>query len=631
MNTFKEDIEEIRRSYNKIKFDIYSLKNIQKLREVYNVQTGESIIAYIKSRVMFVPLSISGIIITDMALYRHPSIFNKEHNRFSFSELCSYIIVQKYETDSISAINSKGEFEVWGDTLIGKNEAGAELKSFLYDLKNHMVNKYSWAREQRISAVRDLLNQTREQMRYKEISKNILYALDNIAEENLYKRETILLKSECLFRVCQQEKLDEFIEYVYKNINSDLANDIKNKTSDFFTAMKYDIQNYMFEPETQYLKDILNRISEDGIFAYFIPYISIRLWKYTDYEEKKSVYVKKYGKKAAEDLDLFMGCYKNFHMQKIYEKIQKGKMPDDICLSWSDSIGFTALHYAMILQQKNIIDEIVEKKSKYFITSNEDNIKDIIHNYNVLAAYLHIQNREKICYALSKEIKAVEKQILLQKAKILKIKKDIYIYEQSTEIRGRYERYAMISIEQGHEPIDYRELNNCRCELEAAEQALENLQCNIYEIINREMRDATEKAEYIRCNNGIFLTLIRSIYSNADFLYRVISSSSGKYKLYIYKDMNFVLPEELPIDFKNDEEHTNYKKRCNNNTQIPNNQSKVHIVSWFSKKAHLDKNILRKEYRILSKQYHPDSKNAKSDSKTFSDISNEYNKILKNI
>ena len=255
---------------------------------------------------------------------------------------------------------------------------------------------------------------------------------------------------------------------------------------------------------------------------------------------------------------------------------------------------------------------------------NKDNEDSIYRNHC-------IQNREKICYALSKEIKAVEKQILLQKAKILKIKKDIYIYEQSTEIRGRYERYAMISIEQGHEPIDYRELNNCRCELEAAEQALENLQCNIYEIINREMRDATEKAEYIRCNNGIFLTLIRSIYSNADFLYRVISSSSGKYKLYIYKDMNFVLPEELPIDFKNDEEHTNYKKRCNNNTQIPNNQSKVHIVSWFSKKAHLDKNILRKEYRILSKQYHPYSKNAKSDRKTFSDISNEYNKILKNI
>lgn len=637
MKTFKEDIEEIRKSYNKIRFDVYSLKNIQKLYEVYSIQKDEHIVAYIKSRVMLVPLSVSGIIITDTALYRHPSILNKESNRLPFSELCSYIIVQKYETDSINAVNSNVEFEVWGECLIGKNEAGTELKSFLNDLKNCMVNKYSWARDQRISTVRDMLLNIREQMRYKEISENILCALDNIAEENFYTKEAILLKAECLFRVCKKEKFDEYIEKVSGNINSDMANNIKNKISDFFTAMKLDMQNYMFEPEEQYLKDLYDKISEDDMCAYFIPYISVRLWKYTDYEEKRGVYLQKYGKKAAEDLDLFMGCYKNFHMQKVYETIKKGETPEDTYLSWSDSMGFTPLHYAMILKQKNVANEIVEKKSKYFMISNdnnEDNIKNIIHNYNVLAAYLDIPDKEELCYVLSEEIKAAEKQILLKKAKMLNIKKNIYLYEQSAGTYERYERYATVSKEQGHEPTSYtdlhKEVEQLRSELNGEERALENLQRSIYEIKNREMKDSAKKAEYIRHDNSVFVTFIRSIYSNEDFLYRVISSPSGKYKLYTYRNMTFVLPEELPINFKNDEESATYKG-CYNNTRLKNITSKARGDSWFSEEAHSDKNILKKEYHILSKQYHPDLKTKKSNSKTFSDITNEYKGLLKRI
>ena len=90
IDTFKEEISEIRKYYDKINFDVDNLKNKEKLYNAYNIPRGENIIAYIKSRIVLSPLSLSGTIIADTALYRPPGILNTECNRLPFSKLVSY-------------------------------------------------------------------------------------------------------------------------------------------------------------------------------------------------------------------------------------------------------------------------------------------------------------------------------------------------------------------------------------------------------------------------------------------------------------------------------------------------------------------------------------------------------------
>ena len=56
----------------------------------------KKIVAFIKSSIILAPLSLGGNIITDCAIYHHPSHDDwAEVNRVPFSELCRYVILQK--------------------------------------------------------------------------------------------------------------------------------------------------------------------------------------------------------------------------------------------------------------------------------------------------------------------------------------------------------------------------------------------------------------------------------------------------------------------------------------------------------------------------------------------------------
>lgn len=629
IDTFKEEISEIRKYYDKINFDVDNLKNKEKLYNVYNIPWKENIIAYIKSRIMLCPLSLSGIIITDTALYRHPGILNTECNRLPFSKLCSYIIIQISTFDGIIALNSKEEFKIWGGSVIGKNEAESEIQSFLSDLKNHLINKYEWAMEQRKDAVQKLIATVREQMKCKKISENILYAFDNIIHEKLYSQEIALLKAECLFRTCKEERLSQYISEISETVGEDLANKIKDKIPSFFENMKNDMQECTIEMDDKYLRSVMFNMTEDSVYMYFVPYIRIRQWKYDDYEEKRKAHEQKFGTKAIEELDLFMGCYKDIQMEKIYNKIKEGDDIDAVQMTYTDSIGFTPLHYAMILKQIDIVEGMLDKKSKYFMEKQENNEENIF-DYNILAAYLDLPNKRNICYALSTDVKKIKNRILFQKGKIVNIKKNIYCQQY---LEKNYDRYVATCEMKDEKPMDYRDiksiLRDYEHDLKRAEYELECLKNDINITLNTELEEAEQQAECIRHSTSTFITFVRNLFSNHDFLHYIISSSKYTVKLYHYKNMIFVLPAELSIDFNDSTESE--RQYIDDEERAYNKNNKKYGCSWFSEDAHRNVGLLKKEYRMLSKQYHPDMKSEKSSSATFIEITKEYRCIVRQI
>ena len=634
--SFANDIKNIRQDYSKIMFDTFSLKNIDKLYEAYNIPSDEKIIAYIKSRVMFVPLSVSGIIITDKAIYKHPGVVNKSNNCLAFSRLCKYIIVQKHCSDAVKAINSEEEFTVFGKMLLGNNTAGTELKKFLKSLRNHLLNKYSWAKEQNDEEIKKFMLSIRNKMRYSKIQKISMSAIDSVIEDGLSTDEAVLLKAECLFRICNIQELNEFLEYVSANIGVESANLIKNNISNFFNTLKKDIQNVDLEIQKEYLREIYANITadeniEENMFLYLLPYVCIRLWDYTEYKNIKELFVQKYGNKELRSLEYFMGCYKNIHMKEVYENIKNNQMPDKESLSWSDSIGFTPLHYAIILKQNQIIDKLLKNKLYYQsfeeIIKNEDIDEEIkeIYNYNVLAAFLNSEKKEQICQIFSEKLRKLNWEIKKSQLKMINTKKNIFIYKNCRQatLHGNNENSKdIMSYEEAVELLKAEEER-----LQEQEREFKELQIRFSVTLKQELHIADETAQKIKHSSNGFQTFIRYIFSDSNFLHLAIYGINKQYTLYTYKNLSFIVSKEIKLNFNNNTSQNTYDQRKKSSRTTP--KAKAHSGSWFSAQAHNSKNILKKEYHELSKKYHPDMNGELSDSKTFIEIVSEYKAILR--
>ena len=60
--SFKDDIYYVKEYYQKISFDLSKIKDLSKIYKAYTISTDETIIAYIKSSVFLVPLTMDGVI-----------------------------------------------------------------------------------------------------------------------------------------------------------------------------------------------------------------------------------------------------------------------------------------------------------------------------------------------------------------------------------------------------------------------------------------------------------------------------------------------------------------------------------------------------------------------------------------
>ena len=86
--SFLSEIKEIPHTYTKINFDTSKIKNIDNIYEAYEIPRSEKIVAFIKSSIILAPLSLGGNIITDCAIYHHPS-----HDDWAGYRFRSYVVM----------------------------------------------------------------------------------------------------------------------------------------------------------------------------------------------------------------------------------------------------------------------------------------------------------------------------------------------------------------------------------------------------------------------------------------------------------------------------------------------------------------------------------------------------------
>ena len=127
--SFQSEINEIPHRFSKLLFDVEKLKKPEKIASTFHIASDERILGYIKSTVPLFTLTVDGTVITDRAIYIHPSHDDwAASNRFPFDEICKYFIYMDDEKSNVYMSDIHSKSIIRGCTLFGRNTGGIELR-----------------------------------------------------------------------------------------------------------------------------------------------------------------------------------------------------------------------------------------------------------------------------------------------------------------------------------------------------------------------------------------------------------------------------------------------------------------------------------------------------------------------
>ena len=642
LESFARDIETNKRNYSKIMFNIGKIRNIDKIYSAYNIPKDETLIAYIKSSVILFTLSVDGNIITDKAIYSHPSHDDwASNNRLPFSELCKYIILQSDENAEVVMVSSYETRTIRGNTIFGKNVAGAEIVLFLSDLQKCFLSKYEWAREQQDSEFRKIISTARQKMRCGNIPQILDEALCVIKRKATFYNTVISLQAEYIFRNCNPKDFNDFINSVE---NPEAKKLIYKSADTYIKSFIEDLSDIKLNIDLTYLQTVQNNL----VGKYLSPeqrlilgYVNIRLRNQEAYENVKPEIIKSHGEGMLRKLEIFKGRYYNAQMLSVYEKIKRDIMPSDECFTWTDSIGLTPLHYAIILGKNKIIEELLYN-GNWLVKSplNKCDEADALYDYEVLAAYVQCELRKSICLftnemllskldllnELKQRIEAKNEQI----SNIKRRKNNLYAQYREAGQNGLYSRQQEIN-----DYITMQEYNMYgvieeRDELLRRAGDTERIITNLQEKL---LQEADSKIEQIKKSKNTFVVFMLNIFKNSNFLYRLISNNADRCLLYYYNGFSFITPVDIKLNLMYFDDPLGERKYHYDNNDDYGTQyyKKSYGNSWFSLEAHNDESKLKEEYRKLAKQYHPDISTNPRATIIFQEITQEKNDILKSI
>lgn len=634
------------RDYSKLRFDIEKIKNTNKIYDNYNITKNEHIIAYIKSSVILFPLSVDGNIITDKAVYHHPSHDDWSYtNRVPFSDLCRYIPLMLNDKSELIIINSEEEHTLIGNTLFGKNKGGIELLSFLRDIQNYLVSHFDWACTQHNTEINKLISKSKQMMREGLITENINGALQIIKEDKKFSLDVTLIEGEYIFR---QSDIDNFTSFINSINDVNIQKKIMESTKMFEESFITDLANYNLMMDYKFLNNarnnILKRTALSNELYTVLSYISIRLRDDSGYNTYIE-HIQHHDKLGLRrKFEIFKGSYYNMQMETVFKKIQYGINPIPESLDWTDSIGLDPLHYAIILHQETVIENILYSgkfTSKHSI--EKSNTVYNLYDYNVLAAYFNIGCKREICINTAPEILSQYDmyESMIQEADSLDKEFHSLRQEQYMLSRKHRESYHTPEEDNAFSSQIYNMQQNLnslmqRCGDIKRDAAL--LKHKINNDIDNILKSAASNVSTLNSLDEPFAKFLLNIYNTPDFLYHIISDESDEKLLYMYGDLFFVTPYDVHINLYYYDNPFGEKKLYSNKDYNYENNSfnygkalKLYGNSWFSPEAHKNIKILRSEYVELAKKFHPDQSKTSETAILFQEITLERNNIKSNL
>ena len=421
----------------------------------------------------------------------------------------------------------------------------------------------------------------------------------------------------------------------------------------------------------EYLEDVYNnlkRIDTTKEMTVVLIYVCIRLNMHDFARERISVYEQMYGKDdRAKKMEICVCIDGHKKMKEVIEALSINKNIPPKYYHLVDSLGFTPLHYAMIMDSKEAMNYLIESgvflNSVPYILENDINklfsyiifAKLTQTNYSSHMTDFFSWNEEHLVPYLAELTEPEIMSLFIENESLYKAYGEIIkehneglkVVRKATKqqnkdffkelLSGRnplrdefldaqdekYEKYRKISQEYENTVQEsLRELSN-----EIYKNAKNiNSQC---EILRKKLNKTLEELK--ESDVTIIQFLLNTLKNNKEKFIDIYNQIdlSDKCRLYNYKGFLIMLPDCSEFEFilpyriinmqkdQSSEHHSEYVS-----------SEKKYINSWFSNEAHFDKEILKAEYRILAKKYHPDTAQVSFAKETFIEIHDEYMEIL---
>ena len=360
------------------------------------------------------------------------------------------------------------------------------------------------------------------------------------------------------------------------------------------------------------------------------------------------------GTREVQTLDFFKSCYYNTRMQKVYNEIRAGSIPAKEQLDWTDSLGFTPLHYALILRREDVVSELLEKhtwKSPVF-TQSSDNAMELL-DYTVLACCVGISSRADIFQKTSDIVTA---SLRSKKA----LEKRLWLKQRKLDVQVASERKAKEIIHQARRNHSYDKVDEYQIKLETVQtlkletleeiaeinDSIYEIECEIQEMTDDALIQAVGCIQQLRQSANPMAKYLFRIFEEDGLLYHILSDCLESCRLYTYGKIVFATPVDIIIELPYQEHRIDEEKskksgdRQTESSHYNQDESQKRTgnpvvrpygESWFSPQAHQDMHKLKEEYHVLAKKYHPDRCQHPRSKEIFQEILNERATILEHM
>lgn len=680
------------KGFKKIKSDIESLSERKKGKfyKNYKINLNEKIIAYCK--VSPLGMSFWGCIFTDKAFYcnfaeklyiNYQSVTKalraseNEHEliRIEYTELCNYIVCRKTDDNSAGAGLCDREVitNVIGDGIF-KNPLADEICVVFINILEKYINVDNIAKKQTDELFKNHYVLAAGEVSTGGLSKGREMVLRAFVKLNEYRKKAIVLLAENEYRKCNLSGYNDFLEEFKKYMTEDFKEELENMTVLFADRLIRELSDLSHEFSEKYLENAFNnlkRIDTSKEMTVILVYICIRLNMHDFARERISVYEQAYGRdKYSEKMEISVCITGHKKMNEVIECLENGNRVPPKYYHLVDSLGFTPLHYAMIMGKTTemvymILSNIFLNSVPYIL---EENINKLF-SYIVFGRLTHTNYLSDMNNVMTfhKEYLIPTLPELTEPEIMGLFETNRELYEALDELRAGYDdglkevRKAtrrsnaefVMELFSGRNPLrdefldkqeeKYRKYHEYAREYEDDYQkSLDEILTEIYKIaeeIDYKLKELHENVRNImselkKSDDSLTRFLLNTLASNKEKFVDIHKEieSSDKCRLYNYNGFLIIFPDSAEFEFNAPYRLINIKTGTSIDDEgVQEDLNKKYGNSWFSDEAHLDKDALKTEYRILAKKYHPDIAKESNTKLVFIEIHNEYEEILKRL
>ena len=609
---------------------------IDSLHTQLSIPSNETIL-YVLGSVTFTGLY---AVMTDFAFY------TKAIGRLPYSDICSFIVSQPSPRAAVSIVDADHKTTLLYCTLLAKNIVGTELVQLVKELQSFLLNRYAWAREKRNAMAERIFAAAKAEAKKGELSESSRFLLNQLAEEAAYHDEAVLLTAESIFRSCDEAAYRSFAEGASLSHNARrrldekaFADRLSDDLSDCGVIYSEAALKKMYENLTR-----KQNLSDHDLTT--LIYVCIRLNKDEQLSSVLPLAEQRLGMDRVKKLRRFRACYYNLRMEPLFDLIKNGVMPPLEQLGWTDSMGLTPLHYAIILHQDELIEKLVEGSAwRKESDSRLPDDKSAVYDYAVAACCVGSENRQLICqktsamiYAQLKSQKALERKLFMKESKLMIQNKAYNTTRDAIKVARRNRMYDKEQqLREQAEELRFR-IETTREEINEVKQTISDIKGEIDYMTQNAMLEALTKLEKLKAGKDPFVVFILFLYQHPDYLGQVLASPKTDCWLYIYQNIIFPVPAgfkiDLPLfdgDFTRGQESKKNGQEHHEASSAEKPIVKPYGDSWFSPEAHRSIQKLRAEYKALAKLYHPDVCRHPNSKEIFQDILDEQARLLENM